>query len=62
VAISAGAVFFGGLTYIGNAPSLMIRTIAVERGERMPSFFGLVVYTTAMLLPCFVLVALVFLR
>ena len=39
-AISAGAVFFGGLTYIGNAPNMMLRAIAAHRGVRMPGFFG----------------------
>ncbi|HUC19072.1 MAG TPA: sodium:proton antiporter [Acetobacteraceae bacterium] len=40
VAISTGAVFFGGLTYIGAAPNLLIRAIAARRGVRMPGFFG----------------------
>ena len=40
VAISAGSVFFGGLTYIGSAPNLLIRAIAAHRGVRMPGFFG----------------------
>jgi Na+/H+ antiporter NhaD/arsenite permease-like protein len=39
-AISTGAVFFGGLTYIGAAPNLLIRAIAARRGVRMPGFFG----------------------
>ncbi len=39
-AISMGAVFMGALTYIGNAPNLMVYAIAVERGVKMPSFFG----------------------
>lgn len=38
VAISTGAVFFGGLTYIGNAPNLMVRAIAEHRGVRVPGF------------------------
>ncbi|MGH7067042.1 MAG: sodium:proton antiporter [Acetobacteraceae bacterium] len=40
IAISTGAVFFGGLTYIGNAPNLMVRAVAAHRGVRMPGFFG----------------------
>ncbi len=40
IAISTGAVFFGGLTYIGAAPNLLIRAIAARRGVRMPGFFG----------------------
>jgi Na+/H+ antiporter NhaD/arsenite permease-like protein len=33
-------VFFGGLTYIGNAPNMMLRAIAAHRGVRLPGFFG----------------------
>ncbi|MEQ8165023.1 MAG: sodium:proton antiporter, partial [Alphaproteobacteria bacterium] len=39
LAISAGAVFMGANTYIGNAPNFMVRSIAEERGIKMPSFF-----------------------
>ncbi len=55
-AISMGAVYMGALTYIGNAPNFMVYAIAVERGVRMPSFFGYVVWSAAFLLPSFVLV------
>jgi Na+/H+ antiporter NhaD/arsenite permease-like protein len=50
------------LTYIGNAPNFMIRSIASERGIRMPSFFGYVAWSVAVLLPLFVLVTVVFFR
>jgi Na+/H+ antiporter NhaD/arsenite permease-like protein len=30
----------GALTYIGNGPNFLVRTIAVKDGVRMPSFFG----------------------
>ncbi len=59
-AISAGAVFFGGLTYIGNAPNMMLRAIAAHRGVRMPSFFGFLLMAMALLLPALGLVSLVF--
>jgi Na+/H+ antiporter NhaD/arsenite permease-like protein len=59
-AISAGATFFGGLTYIGNAPNLMLRSIAAHRGVRMPGFFGFVLLAGTLLLPVFVLLTLVF--
>ncbi|MGH7119798.1 MAG: sodium:proton antiporter [Acetobacteraceae bacterium] len=49
VAISAGSVFFGGLTYIGSAPNLMVRAIAAHRGVRMPGFFGYSVLATLVL-------------
>ena len=52
-AISMGAVFMGAMTYIGNAPNLMIYAIAVERGVKMPSFFGYMLWSAAVLLPVF---------
>lgn len=54
-AISAGAVFMGALTYIGNAPNLMVKSIAEDRGIRMPSFFGYMVWATAVLMPLLVI-------
>jgi Na+/H+ antiporter NhaD/arsenite permease-like protein len=62
VAISLGAVFMGANTYIGNGPNFMVRSIAEERGVRMPSFGGYMLYSGAVLLPVFVVVTLVFLR
>ena len=61
-AISAGAVFMGANTYIGNAPNFMVRSIAVSRGVPMPSFFGYMLWSGAILLPLFVLLTLVFFR
>jgi Na+/H+ antiporter NhaD/arsenite permease-like protein len=60
MAISAGAVFFGGLTYIGNAPNMMLRAIAAHRGVRMPGFFGYMFLASAVMLPVLGLVSLVF--
>ena len=59
-AISAGAVFFGGLTYIGNAPNMMLRAIAAHRGVRMPGFFSFTLLASPLLLPVLALVGLVF--
>lgn len=59
VAISAGAVFMGANTYIGNAPNLMIKAIAEERGVKMPSFFGYMAWSGAILIPLFVVVTLI---
>jgi Na+/H+ antiporter NhaD/arsenite permease-like protein len=59
-AISAGAVFMGALTYIGNAPNLMIRAIAEEQGIRMPNFIGYLGLAAAILLPVFLIVSVVF--
>ena len=60
-AVSAGSVFFGAFSYIGNAPNFMIRSIAEEAGTRMPSFFGYIVrYSAVFLLPGFTAVTLIF--
>jgi Na+/H+ antiporter NhaD/arsenite permease-like protein len=59
-AISCGAVFMGANTYIGNGPNFMVKAIAEERGVRMPSFFGYMLYSGAVLLPVFAIVTLVF--
>jgi Na+/H+ antiporter NhaD/arsenite permease-like protein len=50
-AISMGAVYMGALTYIGNAPNFMVYAIANERGVKMPSFFGYMLWSCAVLLP-----------
>ncbi|BBK37904.1 sodium:proton antiporter [Allostella sp. ATCC 35155] len=60
MAISAGAVFMGANTYIGNAPNFMVKAIAEERGVRMPSFFGYMAWACIFLLPLFALSTLVF--
>jgi len=60
LAISAGAVFMGANTYIGNAPNFMVRAIAEEGGIRMPSFFGYMAWSGAILVPIFVLVTFIF--
>jgi len=57
-AISAGAVFMGAVTYIGNAPNFMVKSICEERGIRMPSFFGYMLWSGGILLPLFALLTL----
>jgi Na+/H+ antiporter NhaD/arsenite permease-like protein len=59
-AISAGAVFMGANTYIGNAPNFMVYAIARDRGIKMPGFFGYMLWSGAILLPLFVLVSWLF--
>ncbi len=59
-AISAGAVFMGAMTYIGNAPNFMVRSIAEAQGVKMPSFFGYMVWSIGILGPSFVVVAILF--
>lgn len=58
-AISLGAVFMGAMTYIGNAPNFMVYAIATERGIKMPSFFGYMLWSLAVLLPVFIVLSLV---
>ncbi len=57
VAISAGAVFMGALTYIGNAPNFMVKSMAETRGIPMPSFFGYLLWSSIILLPLFGIVS-----
>jgi Na+/H+ antiporter NhaD/arsenite permease-like protein len=54
-AISMGAVYMGALTYIGNAPNFMVAAIAIERGIKMPSFFGYLFWAGVILIPMFLL-------
>ena len=61
-AISAGAVFMGALTYIGNAPNLMVKSVAEDRGVEMPSFFGYMVWSCGVLIPLFIIVTLIWFR
>ena len=60
-AISMGAVYFGALTYIGNAPNFMVKAVAEDRGVAMPSFFTYVAYTSVVMLPLLALVTWLFL-
>jgi Na+/H+ antiporter NhaD/arsenite permease-like protein len=61
-AVSLGAVLMGGITYIGNGPNFMVRTIAEEAGVKMPSFFAYMGYSAVVLGPLMLLLTLVFLR
>ena len=58
LAISCGAVFMGANTYIGNAPNFMVKAIAEENGVKMPSFFGYMAWSAAILVPVFIVVSL----
>ena len=61
IGISLGAVFMGANTYIGNGPNFMVKSIAEQEGVRMPSFFGYMIYSGLILVPCFVLIHVLFL-
>ncbi len=60
MAISAGAVFMGACTYIGNAPNFMVRAIANDQGVTMPSFFGYMAWSVGILVPTFIVMSLIF--
>ena len=61
IGISLGAVFMGAMTYIGNGPNFMVKSIAEKSGVKMPSFFGYMVYSCGILLPLLVLLSLLWL-
>ena len=61
-AISLAAVFMGAMTYIGNCPNFMVKTIAEQSGIRMPSFFGYLLYSLGVLLPLLIVMQLLFLK
>lgn len=59
-AISVGAVFFGALTYIGNGPNFMVKSIAEQSGIKMPSFFGYMIkFSLIICLPVYIIVQLI---
>jgi Na+/H+ antiporter NhaD/arsenite permease-like protein len=59
-AISAGAVFMGANSYIGNGPNFMVKALSDEANVKMPSFFGYMAVSATVLLPIFALVTLLF--
>ena len=61
-AISAGAVFMGANTYIGNAPNMMVKAIAEDRGVKMPSFFGYMLWSFGILVPLFVVMTFIWFK
>ncbi len=61
-AISCGAVFMGANSYIGNGPNFMVKSIAEEQNVKMPSFFGYMAYSAAVLIPVFILITFIFFK
>lgn len=61
-AISAGSVFMGANTYIGNAPNLMVKSIVEDRGVKMPSFFGYMAWSGGILVPLFLAMTFIWFR
>lgn len=61
MAISLASVFFGAMTYIGNGPNFMVKSIAEQSGIKMPSFFGYIIrFSIPILLPILFIVWLIF--
>ena len=60
LAISCGAVFMGAMTYIGNAPNFMVKSISEENKIKMPSFFGYMLWSVVILVPIFILTSIIF--
>lgn len=61
-AVSAGAVFMGANSYIGNAPNLMVKAVAEDRGVRMPGFFGYMAWSGAVLIPLFIIMTFIWFK
>jgi Na+/H+ antiporter NhaD/arsenite permease-like protein len=57
-AFSVSTVFMGALTYIGNAPNLIVKSISVSYGLRVPSFLGYMAWSITVLIPVFVIISL----
>ncbi|HLW20774.1 MAG TPA: sodium:proton antiporter [Cyclobacteriaceae bacterium] len=61
LAVSIASVFFGAMTYIGNGPNFMVKSIAEQNGVKMPSFFGYIIrFSLPVLLPILLIIWLVF--
>ena len=59
-AISLGSVFMGAMTYIGNGPNFMVKSICQHHGVKMPSFFGYMRWSLLILMPLFLIITLIF--
>ncbi|MEI8321244.1 MAG: sodium:proton antiporter [Alphaproteobacteria bacterium] len=57
-AISQGCIYMGALTYIGNAPNFMVKSILEHRGVKMPSFFAYMAWSFSILIPLFLILTL----
>ncbi len=60
-AVSVGAVYFGAMSYIGNGPNFMVKSITERAGVKMPSFFAYMIkYSIPILIPTFFIIWLIF--
>ena len=62
LAVSMGSVFMGAMTYIGNAPNFMVKSIAEQQKVKMPSFFSYMTYSCIILLPTYAFVSWLFMN
>ncbi len=63
VAISVASVFFGAITYIGNGPNFMVKSISERAGIEMPPFFTYVIkYSLPILVPIYGIIWFIFFR
>jgi Na+/H+ antiporter NhaD/arsenite permease-like protein len=63
VAISLGAAFFGALSYIGNAPNLLVKTMAEHSGARTPTFLDYIwKFALPVMVPVLGLISFLFFR
>jgi len=63
MAISVGAVFFGAMTYIGNGPNFMVKSISERAGVRVPTFIEYMIkYSLPVLLPVYAVIWFIFFR
>jgi Na+/H+ antiporter NhaD/arsenite permease-like protein len=61
-AICIGAVYFGSMTYIGNGPNFMVKTVAEENNIKMPDFFSYILkFSLIILLPAFIITQIIIL-
>jgi Na+/H+ antiporter NhaD/arsenite permease-like protein len=62
-AISVSSVFFGAMTYIGNGPNLLVKTISEHKGIKLPGFFRYIYkYSLVILLPFYLILWLLFFK
>ena len=59
MAISAGSVFMGAMTYIGNAPNFMVQSIADENNVKMPTFLGYLLWSSLILIPIYFVIGVI---
>ena len=61
VAISVSSVFFGAMTYLGNGPNFMIKSIAQQQKVETPGFLGYILrYSLPVMAPALLLLSLLF--